>query len=215
MGTSAFETLTAPGELDFPEYDRPPAEPSGLLRGWLADATARGVREPRALALATADERARPSVRIVAITAVDAAGLVFLSHASSQKGRELAATGWASGVLYWRETGQQVVISGPVRRLGDTESDALWHARPVPLHAMSAASRQSEPLADPEAVAALRAEARRLEALGVALPRPDRFRGYRLEPEAVEFWCASPDRLHRRLRYDRDAGRWHATRLQP
>jgi dihydrophenazinedicarboxylate synthase len=99
-----------------------------------------------------------------------------------------------------------------VRKTTSAESDALWDARPVPLHAMSAASRQSEPLTD---VTALRAEASRLEALGVALPRPGRFCGYRLEPAAVEFWCASPDRLHRRLRYDREPDNWRVTRLQP
>jgi dihydrophenazinedicarboxylate synthase len=212
MGASKLESLTAETELDFLEYENPPGEPVVLLRGWLAEAQARGVREPYALALATADERGRASTRIVMITDLTEAGLVFLSHDCSQKGRELAATGWASGVLYWRETGQQIIVSGPVRKLASAESDALWHARPVPLHAMSAASRQSEPLPD---VAALRAEGRRLEALGVALPRPARFCGYRLEPAAVEFWCPSPDRLHRRLRYDLERDGWRPTRLQP
>ncbi|MFJ9708132.1 pyridoxine 5'-phosphate oxidase C-terminal domain-containing protein [Streptomyces sp. NPDC101234] len=31
----------------------------------------------------------------------------------------------------------------------------------------------------------------------------------------MEFWCADPDRLHRRLRYDRRNDGWHAGRLQP
>jgi pyridoxamine 5'-phosphate oxidase len=212
MGASKLESLTARTELDFPEYGNPPGEPVALLRGWLAQAQARGVREPYALALATADKGGRASARIVAITSLTDAGLVFLSHDCSQKGRELAATGWASGVLYWRETGQQVIVAGPARKLASAESDALWHARPVPLHAMSAASRQSEPLPD---VAALREQARRLEVLGAALPRPARFCGYLLEPDVVEFWCASPDRLHRRLRYDREPDGWRATRLQP
>ncbi|HEX6521258.1 MAG TPA: phenazine biosynthesis FMN-dependent oxidase PhzG [Streptosporangiaceae bacterium] len=212
MGASKLESLTTATELDFPEYENPPGEPVALLRDWFAQAQARGVREPYALALATADQRGRASTRIVSITSLTDEGLVFLTHDCSQKGRELAATGWASGVLYWRETGQQVIVSGPARKLASAESDALWHARPVPLHAMSAASRQSEPLPD---VAALRERARRLEALGEALPRPDRFRGYLLEPAAVEFWCASPDRLHRRLRYDRKPEGWRPARLQP
>ncbi|HLJ98559.1 MAG TPA: phenazine biosynthesis FMN-dependent oxidase PhzG [Streptosporangiaceae bacterium] len=212
MGTSKFESLTAATEPSFPEYEDPDGEPVALLRRWLADAQVLGVREPLALALATADERGRASTRIVAITSITDTGLVFLSHECSQKGRELAATGWASGVLYWRETGQQVIVSGPVRKLGGAESDALWRARPVPLHAMSAASRQSEPLPD---VGALREHARRLAASGVALPRPARFHGYLLEPAAVEFWCASQDRLHRRLRYDRETDGWRLTRLQP
>lgn len=212
MSASKFETLTGEVDLDFPEYHAPPHEPIELVRRWIAEAAERGVREPRALALATADTHGHPSNRIVAITAVTDCGLVFTSHSSSQKGRDLAATGWASGVLYWRETGQQLILSGPVAQLRDTESDALWSARPIPLHSMSTVSRQSEPLED---VAALRAEARRLEAVGAALARPDRFVGYLLKPAAVEFWCASSDRLHRRLRYDRHHSGWRTSWLQP
>jgi pyridoxine/pyridoxamine 5'-phosphate oxidase len=213
---SRFESLRGAVDLDFPEYDRPPDEPLGLVRRWLKDATERGVREPTALALATADARGRASSRTVTIIAITDRGLVFASHRDSQKGRELAATGWASGLLYWRETGQQIIMSGPVVLLSDTESDALWADRPSPLHAMSTVTRQSAPLAD---VAAMRAAASDLEALGRPLPRPNFFVGYRLEPAAVELWCAASDRLHRRLRFDRDGdprrGGWRTTRLQP
>ncbi|MCS0604652.1 phenazine biosynthesis FMN-dependent oxidase PhzG [Streptomyces sp. LP11] len=212
MNSSRFESLTGEVDLDFAEYDDPPAEPMGLVQQWIDEATAREVREPRALALATADSQGRASNRIVSISGVNTRGLVFASHSTSQKGREMAATGWASGLLYWRETGRQLILSGPVSRLSDADCDALWYSRPVPMHPMSAASRQSEPLPD---LAALRAEADRLAALGTALPRPDRYVGYLLGPVAVEFWSADSDRLHRRLRYDRHDGGWTTSRLQP
>ncbi|MEV1085483.1 phenazine biosynthesis FMN-dependent oxidase PhzG [Streptomyces sp. NPDC050211] len=215
MHTSQFESLTGEVDIDFPEYDNPPPDPMPLVDQWIAEATARGVREPRALALATSDSQGRASTRIVFPTEVSDRGLVFPSHSTSQKGRELAATGWASGLLYWRETGQQLILSGPVSQLGDAESDALWFGRPTPMHAMSAASRQSDPFDGLAAVADLRAEAARLGATGTSLPRPARFVGYLLTPVAVEFWCADSQRLHRRLRYDRQDRGWHATRLQP
>ncbi|MFF4135418.1 pyridoxine 5'-phosphate oxidase C-terminal domain-containing protein [Streptomyces mirabilis] len=48
------------------------------------------------------------------------------------------------------------------------------------------------------------------------MPRPAGWTGYRLVPESTEFLYASPDRLHRRLRYDRDQGHdWSWQRLQP
>lgn len=215
MTASRFESLSGSVDLPFPEYDHPPDEPLPLVRCWLAEAADRGVREPKALALATADARGRASNRTVAIITVTDRGLVFASHRDSQKGRELAATGWASGLLYWRETGQQIVLSGPVKQLSDAESDALWSTRPLPLHAMSTVTRQSAPLLD---VSGLRAASRDLEATGRALPRPRRYVGYRLEPITVEFWCAASDRLHRRLRYDRHTDPrygWRASRLQP
>lgn len=211
-GSSAFESLTTNGAVAFPEYASPPSEPMGLLRQWLRDAERQGVREPRALALATADRRGRASNRVVLLTRATGTGLVFTTHTSSRKGLEMAATGWASGMLYWRETGQQVVISGPVATLPEADSDALWAARPVPLHAMTSVSRQSEPLDD---VAELREQADRLAALGTPLPRPSRFAGYLLTAAEVEFWAPDPQRLHRRLRYDRTEEGWHVIRLQP
>ena len=215
MDASEFESLSGKVDLPFPEYDEPPSDPLKLVRSWLSEAREIGVREPAALALATADSRGRASNRVVAITEVTDLGLVFTSHSRSQKGRELAATGWASGLLYWRETGQQIILSGPVVLLPDAESDALWSARAIPLHAMSTVTRQSEPLENLADVEALRARARGLELTGEPQPRPEFFVGYRLQPAVVEFWSASSDRLHRRLRYDRDAPGWRTSRLQP
>ncbi|MCT9091780.1 phenazine biosynthesis FMN-dependent oxidase PhzG [Streptomyces sp. ASQP_92] len=209
---SGFESLSGKVDLPFPEYDKPPAEPLQLVRDWLAQARDSGVREPTAMALATADSRGRASNRTIAIIEVTDLGLVFTSHSCSQKGREIAATGWASGLLYWRETGQQIILSGPAVPLSEAESDALWSARAIPLHAMSTVTEQSEPLEDVEA---LRARARRLELTGAPQPRPEFFVGYRLQPDVVEFWSASSDRLHRRLRYDRAAQEWRTSRLQP
>jgi pyridoxamine 5'-phosphate oxidase len=210
--SSRYESLTGTVDGAFPEYDQPPGEPMELVQRWVAAATDAGVREPLALALATAGRDGRISTRIVSIVDVAAAGLVFTTHDSSRKGREIAESGWGSGLLYWRETAQQLSVSGPVVRLPDAEADRLWAARAAPLHPMSTASRQSDPLDD---VAALRAAAERLAAAGEPLPRPARFAGYRLEPAAVEFWSAADDRLHRRLRYDRTPLGWQVARLQP
>ncbi|MQY06455.1 phenazine biosynthesis FMN-dependent oxidase PhzG [Actinomadura macrotermitis] len=212
MGASRFETLTGGTGLAFGEYDDPPAEPMDLVAGWLAAAAEQGVREPRAMTLATADRAGRCWQRVIAIIAVDADGVLFCTHAGSRKAREMAAVCWASGLLYWRETGQQVIFAGPVRECAPAESERLWDARPVPLHAMSSVSRQSEPLPDPDG---LRAQARELELLDRPLPRPPGFVGYRLVPEEVEFWAASDDRMHRRLHYRRTGAGWRTTRLQP
>jgi pyridoxamine-phosphate oxidase len=210
--SSRYESLTGVLDAPFPEYDTPPAEPMDLVQRWISSAVAAGVREPKALALATADSKGHASNRIVSIVGVSRQGVVFTSHNTSQKGHEIAETGWGSGLLYWRETAQQLIISGPIVQLNGLEADGLWASRPAPLHAMSTASRQSEPLDD---VSALLAEANRLSAIDSPLPRPARFVGYRLEPTAVEFWSASSVRLHRRLRFDRTSAGWHSVRLQP
>ncbi|MFG2113595.1 phenazine biosynthesis FMN-dependent oxidase PhzG [Streptomyces sp. NPDC048718] len=195
------------------EFTAPPAEPMGLLQEWFDSAVATPVREPGALALASTDASGRASNRIVQVLAIRDTGLVFATHADSRKGRDLAGTSWAAGVFYWREAGRQVTVSGPARPLPIEESEALWAARPVGTHPMSVASHQSAPLLDEDA---LRERARELGRAGEALPRPERWLGYLLEPHAVEFWQAEPvDRLHQRLVYERDGSGWRTSRLQP
>lgn len=193
-------------------YTAPPASPMSTLVAWFDDAKATGVREPGVLALATASAAGQVSNRIVQTIRLTEDGLVFTSHGGSQKGRDLTATGRSSGVYYWRESGRQVILSGPTAPLSAEESDRLWYARPISTHPMSVAAVQSAPLDDEDK---LRAEALRLAEPGEALPRPDQWLGYLLTPDTVEFWEAAPDRLHRRLRYDRTEDGWTATRLQP
>ncbi|MFB8379063.1 phenazine biosynthesis FMN-dependent oxidase PhzG [Streptomyces rubiginosohelvolus] len=212
---SRSESLTADITVPFPAFEDPPAEPVALLRAWLTEAVRREVREPRALALATADADGRPSTRIVVAGEVTDRGLVFLTHRGSRKGHELAVNPWASGVLYWRETSQQISVSGPVTPLSDEAVEALWRARPVFTHAMTTASRQSEPLDGPEDVAALRARALELAREGRALPCPPTFAAYELRFDRVEFWADGRDRLHERLQYEREGGQWRVVRLQP
>lgn len=189
-----------------------PPEPMPLVQAWFESAVAHPVREPGAMALASAGAGGEVSNRIVQVLAVRDTGLVFASHAGSRKGRDLAETGWASGVLYWREAARQVIVTGPTAPLPEAESEALWAARPPSTHPMSVLSQQSSPLLDEEE---LRAQARELARVGTALPRPAAWVGYLLEPASVEFWQTDPDRLYHRLRYDRDGPGWRTQRLQP
>jgi pyridoxamine 5'-phosphate oxidase len=190
----------------------PGTDPMGLARLWYQGAVASQVENAALLALATADSRGHASNRIVRILEFRDEGLVFTTHAGSLKGRQLAETGWSSGVFYWPEIGQQVIVSGPTYPLPDDESDALWDARPVSTHPMSAASMQSNPLRDEDE---LRRKAAELQALKEPLPRPSAFKAYQIEPAQVEFWHNDQERLHHRLKYTRIATGWRVEQLQP
>ncbi|HEX6354435.1 pyridoxal 5'-phosphate synthase [Actinophytocola sp.] len=192
--------------------DEPPGDPIVLLRTWFQAAVDLGVREPGAFALATASGAGRASNRTVQALRTTDRGLVFTTHANSRKGHDIATTGWASAVLYWRECGRQIVLGGPAVRLPDHECDALWFDRPAEARAMSFLARQGEPLEDERI---LRARARELAECGTVLRRPDTWAGYELVCHEVEFWQASSDRLHHRLRYDQLDDGWTFRRLQP
>jgi dihydrophenazinedicarboxylate synthase len=211
MGNEA-QTSARSIELCPPEFDSPPANPIKLFREWFEKAKTQGAREPDALALGTADRTGRASTRFVQMVSITDVGLVFITNDGSQKGRDIAATKWASGALYWRETKQQIILAGPVERLSSNESDALWDARPADTRLMSVASQQSSPLENEQA---LRAEVQRLAEVGEPLLRPADWSGYHLVADMVEFWQESSDRLHRRLRYDRAGSGWTTRRLQP
>ena len=91
-----------------------------------------------------------------------------------------------------------------------TESDGYWATRPLGSRLSAAASEQSLPVANREVL-----EERVAALLGAEPPRPERWGGYRLEPDAFEFWQHRDDRLHDRFRYTRAAGGWSVERLQP
>jgi pyridoxamine 5'-phosphate oxidase len=186
-------------------------DPLAVFHEWFEEARAAGVEVPEAMTLATADADGRPSARMLLLKSADERGFAFFSGYESRKGRELAVNPRAALVFYWRPLGRQVRVEGKVLRLSPEESDAYWATRPLRSRAAAAASRQSEPIEDREE---LQAEFERLLP-GDDVPRPDRWGGYLLEPDAIELWQHRDDRLHERLRYTRTRDGWRAELLSP
>lgn len=185
-----------------------------LLAHWIDDAGGMEAIEAVAMCLATADEDARPSARIVLLRGLDARGLRFYTSYLSRKGRELAQNPHAAGVLYWPRLHRQVRIEGTVMPLGEEESDAYFKARPRGHRIAAWASEQSEPV---ESYATLEERFAHFEARfeDEEVPRPHSWGGYLLTPEGVEFWQGRPNRMHERILYLRSADGWSPTRLQP
>jgi pyridoxamine-phosphate oxidase len=188
-------------------------DPFAQFRRWYADAEAT-VAHPEAVAVATADRYGRPSVRMVLMKAFDDRGPVFYTNYSGRKGRELDENPHAALLFHWNELGRQVRLEGPVERVTAEESDAYFGTRPRGAQVAANASAQSEVIADRDALNhKVRDVASRYE--GAPVPRPDDWGGYRLRPTVFEFWQGQADRLHDRLRYQRDEEGWRLERLQP
>ena len=224
----AFEEIPSDPSL----ADPLPDEPLALLGRWLEEARNGRVQpNPTAMALATAGEDGRPSLRSVLCRGFDAeAGfLVFYTNRRSRKGRELAARPRAAAHFHWDTLERQVRLEGPVGLSPDAESDAYFASRPRPAQIAAWSSEQSEPV---ESRAAL------LEQIAVSearfggfggegeapVPRPPHWGGYRLYPERIELWVGSKGRAHDRALWERKleargdgwaGGPWSVKRLQP
>jgi pyridoxamine 5'-phosphate oxidase len=169
---------------------------------------------PEAVALSTATPAGHSSVRMVLLKGFDAHGFVFYTNYRSRKGRELARNPHASLLFYWGGLERQVRVDGLVQKVTARESDEYFATRPRGSQLSAWASAQSEPVAN-------RAALERRVALYArkypgAVPRPPHWGGYRLVPQAVEFWQGREDRLHDRILYRRGPrGRWIIRRLAP
>jgi pyridoxamine 5'-phosphate oxidase len=172
--------------------------------------------DPNAMALATVDPEGLPDVRMVLLKGFDTAGFVFYSHIDSAKGRELAATPKAALLFHWKSLRRQVRIRGTVSRVTDAEADAYFATRPKQAQIGAWASKQSQPLESRMAFEKAIALNAAKYAVG-EVPRPPGWSGWRITPQAFEFWHDRPFRLHDRIIFTRDTpgATWNKTRLYP
>ena len=189
------------------------ADPLRQFESWFAEARD-AVREPEAMALATASPDGAPSSRMVLMKAFDDRGFVFFSNYSSRKGRELEANPHAALLFHWDPLGRQIRVEGPVDRTSPGETAEYVRSRPRGSQVSALASPQSQRIQTREA---LEDRVRELERTyeGADLPLPEDWGGFRVTPEAIEFWQQRRDRLHDRFRYTRSGGAWLIERLAP
>lgn len=192
------------------------ANPIRQFQKWHDAVRASGVSEQDVISmtLATATNDGRPSTRIVLLKSVDDSGFVFYTNYQSRKGRELAENPQASLLFYWPQVWRQVRIDGPVEKVSATESEQYFQSRPLGSKLGAWASNQSEVVDSRETLEARFAEIEKR--FGADVPRPPHWGGYRLKPNAIEFWQGRDNRLHDRLRYRlQEDGNWVIERLGP
>ncbi len=190
------------------------AEPIGLFIDWLGDATGTEANDPNAMTLSTIDAAGAPDARIVLLKDVDARGFTFYSNRESAKGLDLASHPRAALLFHWKSLRRQVRVRGAVEPVTAAEADAYFASRARESRIGAWASDQSRPLDSREALeAAVARETVRFE--GKDVPRPERWTGWRVVPDSIEFWRDRPFRLHDRLRFDRTGADWVKTRLWP
>ena len=201
----------------FDDADTSAIDPFSVFEDWFAEAQRAELNDPNAMTLATVDGEGMPDARMVLLNGRDHRGFCFFTNFESDKAIQLLANPRAALVFHWKALRRQVRARGPVEVVTDGEADAYFASRPRRSQIGAHASRQSRPLASRYALL------ERVETLNTSLSenepvqRPSNWSGFRLAPQAFEFWRDGANRLHDRIRFTRDLpnGPWSRQRLYP
>ncbi|PNU01679.1 pyridoxamine 5'-phosphate oxidase [Novosphingobium guangzhouense] len=206
-------TTALPTETDAREVI-PHGDPFALFAQWYDEARGTEPNDSNAMALATATPDGQPSVRMVLLKGYDASGFVFYTNGHSRKGQEIAANPQVALLFHWKSLRRQIRIEGVLSPVSEAEAEAYFHSRARDSQLGAVASDQSAPLDSRETFLARYEEVRsRFE--GGEVERPAHWGGWRVRPQAMEFWHDRPYRLHERRRFTHGPDGWASTLLYP
>jgi len=199
------------------KLDRHHVDPDPVIQfeKWMKEALTSQLPEPTAMVLATASAQGIPSARNVLLKGVENGDFVFYTNYNSQKGKDLAENPHASITFWWAELERQVQVLGTVEKTDEAISDEYFQSRPRKSRLGAWASEQSSELRSREELIK-KFLALSLKYVGRKVPRPPFWGGYKLTPHSIEFWQGRSNRLHDRIKYQKqENGSWEIKRLSP
>lgn len=201
------------------EYHQKPLDESQLaptpwdqLTLWFDDIEKEEISYPNAAVLSTTSQDLTPSSRVVLIKEFNQDGLIFFTDYESRKGKELSNNPKASLLFFWKELDRQVRIVGGVEKISKEKSEAYFHSRPLGSQISAASSYQSQPVKKDDLEKRVQENQSKHSE---KVPLPQRWGGYLIKFDMVEFWQGRPNRLHDRFQYERETSDWKITRLSP
>ena len=189
-------------------------DPITLFQSWFDQAVAEGVKEPRAMTVATVDAEGAPDARMMLFKSVDARGFTFYTNLQSRKAKQLGSEGRVALCFHWADLGKQVRVRGRTERVSEDEADAYFATRPRLSQLSAWASKQSQPMRGYFEFEGEVAKATLRFGLA-AVPRPPFWSGFRVFPDQIEFWKQKPFRRHERVVYERAPTGWRKQWLYP
>jgi pyridoxamine 5'-phosphate oxidase len=191
-------------------------DPIELFKIWMEEAKASEPNDPNALALATADKNAIPSVRMVLLKDFSKEGFVFYTNLESQKGNELKENPNASMCFHWKSLLRQIRINGKLLRVEEDVADEYYNSRSYDSRIGAWASKQSTTLKNRKDLISSVEEYKKKYNNRDRVPRPKHWSGWNLLPLSIEFWLDGENRIHERLKYSKDKkGNWNKSLLSP
>ena len=191
-------------------------DPIELFRVWMEEAKKTEPNDPNALALATSDKDNSPSVRMVLLKDFSKDSFTFYTNLNSQKGNELKSNPKAAMCFHWKSLLRQIRITGQIKKVSDKVADEYYNTRGYESRIGAWASKQSTILKNrDELLKSIEAFKQKYNDQS-KVPRPDHWSGWNLIPSSIEFWLDGDNRIHERLKYDREeTGSWIKSLLNP
>ena len=191
-------------------------DPIDLFKVWMNEAKISETNDPNALALATADKNAIPSVRMVLLKDFSKKGFVFYTNLESQKGNEIKENPKASMCFHWKSLLRQVRVSGELLKVSDDEADKYYNSRAYESRIGAWASKQSAVIKNrSDLISSIQKYQKKYKDKN-KVPRPKHWSGWNLLPLSIEFWLDGENRIHERLKYTKDEkGNWNKSLLSP
>ena len=186
-------------------------------------ARARAAGDPFAdlCVLATAGhsgDAAAPGVRPIVLRDVGPQGIGLLISRTSPKWEPLS-TGRYELLLLWLTIRRQYRVRGTVASMPDPLVETYWNqkvheSRLLDVYYATYGAQSTAVLSRGRFLEGIEALRRRYPT-AEAVPRPELLLGVYLVPDRIEAWRGSPDRLHDRRRFVREAGGWREETLVP
>ncbi|MFZ5554965.1 MAG: pyridoxamine 5'-phosphate oxidase [Bacteroidota bacterium] len=188
--------------------------PYDLFEKWFEEAVGAQILDPYAMIISTSSKDNQPSSRVVYMRDMIDGGLVFYTNYNSDKAADLEVNPKISALFFWGELERQIRVEGWVVKAGDDVSEKYFASRPRESQIGAWASEQSSVIVN-------RAELeKKVEELtkkfeGKEVPRPQHWGGFIIQPQRFEFWQGRPNRLHDRLKFEKENNSWKLSRLSP
>jgi len=170
--------------------------------------------EVNAMTLSTADARGNVSSRIVLLKGLEQGKFWFYTNYDSLKAEQIESNPRVSLCFLWQHLHRQIRIQGVAAKAPREQSDRYFRTRPRESQLGACVSDQSKVI-DSRQVLERRLKELTDQYADGDIPCPEQWGGYCVTPTEMEFWQGRERRLHDRLRYRSEGGRWTLERLAP
>ena len=186
--------------------------PWDQLTNWFDDLEKENITYPNAAILSTCDQAGKPSSRTILVKEFDQDGLVFFTDYESRKGKEIDNNPFVSLLFFWKELDRQVRVEGRIQKVSREKSEQYFNSRPMGSKISAYSSHQSQVVSKQILENKVKENQSKF---GEEIPCPERWGGYLISFDKVEFWQGRPNRLHDRFLYERKGETWKISRLAP